>query len=60
MIRAFRDNAMLRDVDILGLQELCSDEGGWQVEYFNGLMRSFGGSSYSAVALSDPEWRHLS
>lgn len=54
MVRAFRDNATLRDVDILGLQELCSDEGGWQVDYFNKLMRSFGGQSYSAVALSDP------
>jgi endonuclease/exonuclease/phosphatase family metal-dependent hydrolase len=54
MLRAFHDRASLRDVDILGLQELCSDEGGWQIDYFNELMRSFGGPSYSATALSDP------
>lgn len=54
MLQAFRDNATLRDVDILGLQELCSDEDGWQVDYFDKLMRSFGGPSYSAVALADP------
>ncbi|MFL5347261.1 MAG: endonuclease/exonuclease/phosphatase family protein [Hyalangium sp.] len=54
MIQAFRDNATLRDVDILGLQELCSDEGGWQIDYFAKLMRASGGPSYSAVALADP------
>jgi endonuclease/exonuclease/phosphatase family metal-dependent hydrolase len=54
MLQAFRDNATLRDVDILGLQELCSDEGGWQLDYFDKLMRSFGGPSYSVVALADP------
>ncbi len=54
MLQAFQDHASLRGVDILGLQELCSDEGGWQVDSFDTLMRSFGGPSYSALALSDP------
>ncbi len=54
MSRTFQYRPTLQDVDILGLQELCSDEGGWQIDYFDKLMRSFGGPSYSAVALSDP------
>lgn len=54
MSRTFREHESLRDVDILGLQELCSDEGGWQLDYFDALMHSSGGPSYSAVALSDP------
>lgn len=54
MLQTFQSHDWLRNVDILGLQELCSDEGGWQVEYFNELLRSFGGPSYSVTALSDP------
>lgn len=54
MSQTFREHEYLRDVDILGLQELCSDEEGWQLDYFDTLMRSFGGPSYSAFALSDP------
>jgi endonuclease/exonuclease/phosphatase family metal-dependent hydrolase len=54
MSKAFHERKMMWNVDILGLQELCSDEGGWQLDYFDTLMRSFGGPSYSAFALSDP------
>lgn len=50
----FRDEKYLWAVDILGLQELCSDEDGWQLDYFDELMRSWGGQSYRAFALSDP------
>jgi endonuclease/exonuclease/phosphatase family metal-dependent hydrolase len=54
MSRTFQQNPYLQDVDILGLQELCSDEDGWQLDYFDTLIRSFGGPSYSAFALADP------
>ncbi|MCY1022925.1 endonuclease/exonuclease/phosphatase family protein [Pyxidicoccus sp. MSG2] len=54
MSEAFHERKMMWNVDILGLQELCSDGGGWQLDYFDALMRSFGGPSYSAFALADP------
>ncbi|QSQ25015.1 endonuclease/exonuclease/phosphatase family protein [Pyxidicoccus parkwayensis] len=54
MRETFREEKYLWAVDILGLQELCSDEGGWQLAYFDELMRSWGGPSYSAYALADP------
>ncbi|XXF76216.1 endonuclease/exonuclease/phosphatase family protein [Myxococcaceae bacterium GXIMD 01537] len=54
MAQKFQQYGLLRNADILGLQELCSDEDGWQVDYFNEYMRSLGGPSFSAVALADP------
>ncbi|MBS2032204.1 MAG: endonuclease/exonuclease/phosphatase family protein [Deltaproteobacteria bacterium] len=52
--RSFRQDPRLRSADIIGLQELCSDEGGWQVDYFHQVMKDTAGQSYVATALSDP------
>lgn len=57
--RAFATEAALRGVDVLGVQELCSNEGGWQLAYFDRLMRESGGASWRAIALSDPVGRMM-
>src|SRR5262245_34294953 len=54
MKEAFRREPALSKVDILGTQEICSDEGGWQLDYFEELIRSqHEGRAWRAFARSD-------
>ena len=52
--RTFERDTRLRNADIIGLQELCSDEGGWQLDYFNRVIHDTANSGYMAMALADP------
>ncbi len=43
----------LRGFDVLGLQEVCSGEAGWQLEYFDRLLREQYGVSWMHFGRSD-------
>lgn len=54
MARVFGSEPLLQGTDILGLQEVCADEGGWQLDYLRRMVGAPAGRTGMATALSDP------
>src|SRR5688500_15038865 len=53
--RMFRLGKRLKAPDILALQEVCSDEGGWQLEYFREMQEQQSGESHMVFAPAHPD-----
>jgi endonuclease/exonuclease/phosphatase family metal-dependent hydrolase len=57
--KAFQAEDDLRGVDILGLQELCGGEGGWQVDYFREVVGGPTRLADAAIAFADPSQQEI-
>jgi endonuclease/exonuclease/phosphatase family metal-dependent hydrolase len=55
MARMIKKHERLKNFDILGVQEICTNQGGWQLEYFNDFLRQEYGGSWMSVAREDPD-----
>jgi endonuclease/exonuclease/phosphatase family metal-dependent hydrolase len=49
----------LKNFDILGTQEHCSNEGGWQLDYFRNFLRERDGRVWAVTGREDPDTTFL-